>query len=79
MTQREKQYQLEVEEATSKHYREMTSEAEFLQQLTDMELTYYQDMLDNYVLTEEQKEQFQQKIRENRLQQEDISLYALQR
>lgn len=71
LTQREKQYQLEVEEATSKHYREMTSEAEFLQQLADMELAYYQDMLANYELTEEQKEQFQQKIRENRLQQEE--------
>ena len=71
LSQREKQYQLEVEEATSKHYREMTSEAEFLQQLADMELAYYQDMLDNYVLTEEQKEQVQQKIRENRLQQEE--------
>ena len=71
LSQREKQYQLEVEEATSKHYREMTSEAEFLQQLADMELAYYQDMLDNYVLTEEQKEQIQQKIRENRLQQEE--------
>ena len=71
LTQREKQYQLEVEEATSKHYREMTSEAEFLQQLADMELAYYQDMLANYELTEEQKDQFQQKIRENRLQQEE--------
>ena len=71
LTQREKQYQLEVEEATSKHYREMTSEAEFLQQLADMEMAYYQDMLNNYVLTEEQKEQIQQKIRENRLQQEE--------
>lgn len=71
LSRREKQYQLEVEEATSKHYREMTSEAEFLQQLANLELAYYQDMLDNYVLTEEQKEQVQQQIRERRLQQEE--------
>ena len=71
LSRREKQYQLEVEEATSKHYREMTSEAEFLQQLADLELAYYQDMLDNYVLTEEQKEQIQQQMRERRLQQEE--------
>ena len=70
LSRREKQYQIEVDEATSKHYREMTSEAEFLQQLADMELAYYQDMLDNYVLTEEQKEQIQQQMRERRLQQE---------
>ena len=49
----------------------MTSEAEFLQQLADLELAYYQDMLDNYVLTEEQKEQIQQQMRERRLQQEE--------
>jgi len=71
LSRREKQYQLEVEEATSKHYREMTFEAEFLQQLADLELAYYQDMLDNYVLTEEQKEQIQQQMRERRLQQEE--------
>lgn len=71
LNQREKQYQLEVEEATSKHYREMTDEAEFLQQLADLEMAYYQDMLDNYVLTEEQKEQFQQQLRERRLQNEE--------
>lgn len=71
LSRREKQYQLEVEEATSKHYRDMTSEAEFLQQLADLELAYYQDMLDNYVLTEEQKEQIQQQMRERRLQQEE--------
>ena len=71
LSRREKQYQLEVEEATSKHYREMTSEAEFLQQLVDLELAYYQDMLDNYVLTEEQKEQIQQQMRERRLQKEE--------
>lgn len=71
LSRREKQYQLEVEEATSKHYREMTSEAEFLQQLADLELAYYQDMLDNYILTEEQKEQIQQQMRERRLQQEE--------
>ena len=71
LSRREKQYQLEVEEATSKHYREMTSEAEFLQQLADLELAYYQDMLDNYMLTEEQKEQIQQQMRERRLQQEE--------
>ena len=71
LSRREKQYQLEVEEATSKHYREMTSEAEFLQQLADLELAYYQDMLDNYMLTEEQKEQIHQQMRERRLQQEE--------
>lgn len=71
LSRREKQYQLEVEEATSKHYREMTSEAEFLQQLADLELAYYQDLLDNYMLTEEQKEQIQQQMRERRLQQEE--------
>ncbi len=71
LSRREKQYQLEVEEATSKHYREMTSEAEFLQQLADLELAYYHDMLDNYMLTEEQKEQIQQQMRERRLQQEE--------
>lgn len=69
LTAREKQYQDEVEKATLEHYQKLTDEAEFLQQLADLEKTYYQDMLDNYVLTEEQRAQFEQKLRENKLQQ----------
>ena len=69
LTAREKQYQDEVEKATLEHYEKLTDEAEFLQQLADLEKTYYQDMLDNYVLTEEQRAQFEQKLRENKLQQ----------
>ena len=71
LTAREKQYQDEVEKATLEHYQKLTDEAEFLQQLADLEMAYYQDMLDNYVLTEEQKEQFQQQLRERRLQNEE--------
>ena len=69
LTAREKKYQDDVEKATLEHYEKLTDEAEFLQQLADLESAYYQDMLDNYVLTEEQRAQFEQQIRENRMQQ----------
>lgn len=71
LTAREKQYQLDVEAATRYHYQNMTAEKDFLQVLSDLEYDYYNDMLNNYQLTEEQKAAFQDKIRDNQLKEDE--------
>lgn len=62
LTAREKQYQLDVDAATKYHYQNMTTEEDFLQSLSDLKYSYYNDMLSNYQLTEEQKADFQKKL-----------------
>ena len=71
LTSREKQYQFDVEAATRYHYQNMTAEEEYLQALSDLELAYYNDMLANYQLTEQQKEEFRKQINANRLKEDE--------
>ena len=52
---RERQYRIEIEEATNKHYRELTSEEDFQRELEDIRQRYYDDMLNNFELSEEER------------------------
>ena len=52
---RQKQLRIELEEATANHYRNLTSEEEFAKEVNDIRQRYWQDLLDNYQLTEEQR------------------------
>lgn len=52
---RQKQLRIELEEATANHYRNLTSENEFAKEVNDIRQRYWQDLLDNYQLTEEQR------------------------
>lgn len=52
---RQKQLRIELEEVTANHYRNLTSEEEFAKEVNDIRQRYWQDLLDNYQLTEEQR------------------------
>lgn len=52
---RQKQLRIELEEATAHHYRNLTSEEEFAKEVNDIRQRYWEDLLDNYQLTEEQR------------------------
>ncbi len=52
---RQKQLRIELEEATANHYKNLTSEEEFAKEVNDIRQRYWQDLLDNYQLTEEQR------------------------
>lgn len=52
---RQKQLRIELEEATANHYKNLTSEEEFAKEVNDIRQRYWEDLLDNYKLTEEQR------------------------
>lgn len=52
---RQKQLRIELEEATAHHYRNLTSEEDFAKEVNDIRQRYWEDLLDNYQLTEEQR------------------------
>lgn len=51
----EKQYQLEIEKATQKHYDGLSSEQEYRQQLIDIQNEYYDQVLSSSEISEEKK------------------------
>lgn len=51
----EKQYQLEIEKATQKHYDSLSSEQEYRQQLIDIQNEYYDQVLSSSEISEEKK------------------------
>ena len=53
----EKQYLLEFEQATRNHYRNMTSEKEYQQELDSIKKDFFQNVLDDILVTEEKKQE----------------------
>ena len=56
---RQKQLRIELEEAASYHYRNLTSEEDFSQEVNEIRKRYWNDLLHNYRLTEEQRTEIQ--------------------
>lgn len=57
---RQKQLRIELEEATTNHYKNLTSEEDFAQEVNNIRQRYWDDLLHNYQLTEEQRTEIQQ-------------------
>lgn len=66
-TRMEKQYQLEVQEATRKHYDSLSSEEEYYQELEDIQRKYYEDVLNSTQISEKRKSEIQQQIEKQNL------------
>ena len=66
---RDKQLQIELEQAAQHHYRNFTSEEEYQAEIKKIYEAYYKDLLDNFRLTEEQKTQVM--AEQNKLQSEE--------
>lgn len=56
---RQKQFRIELEEAASSHYKNLTSEENFAQEVNGVRQRYWDDLLHNYRLTEEQRTEIQ--------------------
>lgn len=54
-TRLEKQYQLEIQEATQKHYEQVTSEEEYWQQISSIQDRHYSNLLQSAQISEEKK------------------------
>ena len=63
---RDKQLQIELEQAAQHHYRNFTSEEEYQAEVKKIYEAYYNDLLNNFRLTEEQKTQIM--AEQNKLQ-----------
>lgn len=63
---RDKQLQIELEQAAQHHYRNFTSEEEYQAEVKKIYEAYYDDLLNNFRLTEEQKTQIM--AEQNKLQ-----------
>lgn len=66
-TRMEKQYQLEIQEATQKHYDSLSSEEEYYQELEDIQRKYYEDVLNSTQISEKRKSEIQQQIEKQNL------------
>ena len=66
-TRMEKQYQLEIQEATQKHYDNISSEEEYYQELEDIQRKYYEDVLNSTQISEKRKSEIQQQIEKQNL------------
>lgn len=66
-TRMEKQYQLEIQEATQKHYDNLSSEEEYYQELEDIQRKYYEDVLNSTQISEKRKSEIQQQIEKQNL------------
>lgn len=56
---RQKQLRIELGEATTNHYKNLTSEEDFAQEVNNIRQRYWDDLLHNYQLTEEQRTEIQ--------------------
>lgn len=66
-TRLEKQYQLEIQEATKKHYDTLSSEDDYYKELEEIQQRYYEDVLNSTQISEEKKAEIQQRIEKNNL------------
>lgn len=67
-TRMEKQYQLEIQEATQKHYEQLTSEEEYWKQVSDIQDRYYNSLLQSTQISEEKKAEIIKAIEDKQLQ-----------
>lgn len=67
-TRMEKQYQLEIQEATQKHYEQLTSEEEYWKQVSDIQNRYYNNLLQSTQISEEKKAEIIKAIEDKQLQ-----------
>lgn len=67
-TRMEKQYQLEIQEATQKHYEQLTSEEEYWKQVSDIQNRYYNSLLQSTQISEEKKAEIIKAIEDKQLQ-----------
>ncbi len=67
-TRMEKQYQLEIQEATQKHYEQLTSEEEYWKQVSDIQNRYYNSLLQSTQISEEKKAEIIKAIEDKKLQ-----------
>ena len=68
-TQMEKQYQMEVQDATQRHYTGLSSEQEYRQQLLDIQNSYYDQVLSSTEISEELKNQIKDQKEKQSLKQ----------
>lgn len=68
-TRLEKQYQLEIESVTQKHYAGLSSEQEYRQQLLDIQNSYYDQVLSSTEISEELKNQIKDQKEKQSLKQ----------
>lgn len=66
-TRLEKQYQLEIQEATKKHYDTLSSEEDYFTELADIQQRYYDEVLNSTQISEEKKAEIQQRIEKQNL------------
>ena len=66
----EKQYQLEVEEVTRNHYKNLTSEEQFRNELSAIQDSFYQKVLDSTEISEERKRGISKEVNEKSLEEE---------
>lgn len=66
-TRLEKQYQLEIQEATKKHYDTLSSEEDYYTELADIQQRYYDEVLNSTQISEEKKAEIQQRIEKQNL------------
>ncbi len=66
-TRLEKQYQLEIQEATKRHYDTLSSEEDYYTELADIQQRYYDEVLNSTQISEEKKAEIQQRIEKQNL------------
>lgn len=66
-TRLEKQYQLEILEATKRHYDTLSSEEDYYTELADIQQRYYDEVLNSTQISEEKKAEIQQRIEKQNL------------
>lgn len=66
-TRLEKQYQLEIQEATKRHYESLSSEEEYYQELAEIQKKYYDAILNSTKVSEEKKAEIKDKIEKRSL------------
>lgn len=66
-TRLEKQYQLEIQEATKRHYESLSSEEEYYQELAEIQKRYYDAVLNSTRVSEEKKAAIKDKIEKQSL------------
>lgn len=68
-TRMEKQYQMEVQDVTQRHYTGLSSEQEYRQQLLDIQNSYYDQVLSSTEISEELKNQIKDQKEKQSLKQ----------
>lgn len=68
---REKQYQLDVEAATKRHFDSLSSEEDYFKELKDLRNQYYNDVMSSTEIAEEDKARVQQEVEKANLKESE--------